>query len=1578
MAQFLFKATVQSNTSVSSQFHFNNDEVLTDTSDYKNRIRIAKKQFLLDENFESGDDNPIATDLTTLFRVNDFLHIIAKSEVVGENKKRESSAFELGTKIVAVENPNNTQIDIILSKGVSSNIQADEEYFFVFQNFIDKTEKGVISLDAKKLQKIQTEVPLFDSVTFAKLFDDFGNELTTEVEIALIERIRAANALTTRVNNVKSVKIAEGFKSDSEVSLSLLGVPRAETQLSLFSDVSTLGFDDTTWEVFKSVERRNTAFEPWETRKTIDAQRFNSKIVENIDEQALELTAFPVPYTYPWDAVDRDGSFYKPDDFTKFKRWILLGNLLYLIHEGESYQSDFLDPAQVTIKDVSIAALDDDAVSVAPRLQFEDRDVAYRLIDIWTETFIKIDLGTYINITKGKIVDYLYSNDSPFAGEREAAEDALEAFTNIAGQYKPGNTTAGDFAIGLKEFYKPGYDWPENSEETIVLRTKETYRYQPGRISGFTFGTRSDVIASSGGTTVEWGVENETDAYVIQLTGGSLSIVRRSTIPLSDEFLDDNALTGRQVEISDKTDPFTEKPIRTFYELQIPRAQWNGDPLNGNGPSGYQLTPQQVTMWKIEFSWYGAVGAKFYAYIPVGNGEARWVLVHTIVIENKLFKACLEDAFFRMKYQLTLRNRENSSRRQFIYKYGSSVYIDGGDEGTKKQFSYNGDNKDAISNTYIPLIGLKAKETITNRDGVGRKNRKIIYPELLNVNTDNFTQIDIVECEACPGFGFTYDNGLKAKDPANTIGRKEIDFHITEISKDSELGGEPTQVQYLRISEDDLFSPVETRDGFTPFDDDAQILMPGFGRRFIDYDSTLEDFAALTVETEKEKFLFAEDDLKDADDLFETPSPLSGALNGSTLSIEFDISEANVLDKFDIPVGAPIQIEADINFATEPDENISVVLQDSSSPGVETSEPVNVVADSPTADGLYTFRLEATKEGTSKVVFKTSGTPTTTTIEITKARVAEFKISRVKEKTLNLSADNALDIAETPTIKTERFLRGDAKLKIASVSADGTITYDDGISLDKIETILAAEGLSDSPLDIETFQDNEPFDVADRRITIDRTYFDGVYSSPIDEPYKEYTWFVGNKAVLSPINKLYAVPNLTVLNENTEMRFLNPERRLGNTGLITGKPIGEFRIAFTNVNPSGGKTPREEDLLFIDYGKTRINALFGAESFDRESDTNDSYNSIETFQLDYRIKEIPNDTGTNNGGFCSLVKVSAAEREDYSDVHFYADRDASEFTDKYTNPSSGDTIETQFDNYPTNNILIVEDTLLEDVIFDSDTEERLISFKDGELGLNNAATGIFFTQEPLKFSYQDSEGIEQTAIAFALDGDPDISNSPDEAEFTLSFVKLEYTYNGTGAIFREKKKIFGFDPFPLYPIVFTRYGSQLNNINFKQGNVVNSPEWTLYDSDNIEIYNPLASGDPGYIDVDDASSINPENFQEENRLSGLLVDKASNKRLRKIFTPGESVFRKVYDNGGFARNVGNTTSSSRVRLISSFYAGGDDNLSIEKFKLDGVFKEDRNKIQQDFRDSKAIYIIGKQPEDSPAGSFRVSINTSEV
>ena len=46
------------------------------------------------------------------------------------------------------------------------------------------------------------------------------------------------------------LKVAEEFRETSEVSTTLLGVNRAETQLSLFSNVSSYGLNNDEWESF--------------------------------------------------------------------------------------------------------------------------------------------------------------------------------------------------------------------------------------------------------------------------------------------------------------------------------------------------------------------------------------------------------------------------------------------------------------------------------------------------------------------------------------------------------------------------------------------------------------------------------------------------------------------------------------------------------------------------------------------------------------------------------------------------------------------------------------------------------------------------------------------------------------------------------------------------------------------------------------------------------------------------------------------------------------------------------------------------------------------------------------------------------------------------------------------------------------------------------------------------------------------------------------------------------------------------------------------------------------------------------
>jgi hypothetical protein len=112
-------------------------------------------------------------------------------------------------------------------------------------------------------------------------------------------------------------------------------------------------------------------------------------------------------------------------------------------------------------------------------------------------------------------------------------------------------------------------------------------------------------------------------------------------------------------------------------------------------------------MQKIEFSWYGAVGALFLAYVPVGNGEARWVRVHHLRCSNQLKVSSLGNATLPITYfvygggsqnRYGYPNAASSGKRlpnqfntysEYIVKYGASYYIDGGDRGTVRLYSYS-------------------------------------------------------------------------------------------------------------------------------------------------------------------------------------------------------------------------------------------------------------------------------------------------------------------------------------------------------------------------------------------------------------------------------------------------------------------------------------------------------------------------------------------------------------------------------------------------------------------------------------------------------------------------------------------------------------------------------------------------------------------------------------------------------------------------------------------------------------------------------------------------------------------------
>lgn len=262
-----------------------------------------------------------------------------------------------------------------------------------------------------------------------------------------------------------------------------------------------------------------------------------------------------------------------------------------------------------------------------------------------------------------------------------------------------------------------------NGVMSASWNSKRAFRYQPGRVTGFTLGVRMSTETNTPGEIIRWGCRNDYgDGYFFQLERGTdLSIVRTSP---------------------------------DLGTLIVPRTEWNGDKLFvGEGRTGWGLNLARVTMFKIEFSWYGAVGAKFLAYVPDGSGEARWVVLHYISAENRFDKPSLRSAYLRLF--TSTRSVAGATKPTFIYLYGSSVYIDGGDKGTVTTGAATLQSPKNIDANARSLIGLNFKALINNVP-----NQKAIYPTSLSAYASVPMRIDLVlRGNSCAGVQYGYGAG---------------------------------------------------------------------------------------------------------------------------------------------------------------------------------------------------------------------------------------------------------------------------------------------------------------------------------------------------------------------------------------------------------------------------------------------------------------------------------------------------------------------------------------------------------------------------------------------------------------------------------------------------------------------------------------------------------------------------------------------------------------------------------------------------------------------------------------------------
>jgi hypothetical protein len=140
---------------------------------------------------------------------------------------------------------------------------------------------------------------------------------------------------------------------------------------------------------------------------------------------------------------------------------------------------------------------------------------------------------------------------------------------------------------------------------------------------------------------------------------------------------------------------------------RIYRKDWNGDKLDGNGPSGVTAVPSAQQLVNIEYEWYGA-GQIVFSFVI--NGLPR--VIHTFNNGNRLNSPWAKTPFLPIR--LELENFGGAGGTHYMYQGSNSLLC----EGTVEKLGIaeniitplTGINM-PLSNTFYPILSIRLKST---------------------------------------------------------------------------------------------------------------------------------------------------------------------------------------------------------------------------------------------------------------------------------------------------------------------------------------------------------------------------------------------------------------------------------------------------------------------------------------------------------------------------------------------------------------------------------------------------------------------------------------------------------------------------------------------------------------------------------------------------------------------------------------------------------------------------------------------------------------------------------------------------
>ena len=208
--------------------------------------------------------------------------------------------------------------------------------------------------------------------------------------------------------------------------------------------------------------------------------------------------------------------------------------------------------------------------------------------------------------------------------------------------------------------------------DTIVRQTKTHWNYQPGKSQLGLFTGNLTTASGLTGVIARIGLFTETDGLFFQSDSTTLSVTVR----------------------------------KASSNLNVERAYWNGDKMDGTGPSGVTIDATKCRIMFIDYEWLGVGRVRFGFFV-----DGIPVVCHTVNNFNQLTSVYISTPNLPVRYEISSAAGGSSATLQHIC---SSVISEGGidDNGVIHTASTLGTHIDAdAADVIYGVIGVRLKST---------------------------------------------------------------------------------------------------------------------------------------------------------------------------------------------------------------------------------------------------------------------------------------------------------------------------------------------------------------------------------------------------------------------------------------------------------------------------------------------------------------------------------------------------------------------------------------------------------------------------------------------------------------------------------------------------------------------------------------------------------------------------------------------------------------------------------------------------------------------------------------------------